>query len=157
LLILARGDEYRIVAEATTGIETVAVDPRQASETAADLPVSVLHYVVRTKKSVLLDDASGERQFSDDDYIRRHHARSILCLPLLKEASLVGVLYLENNLAPHGFTPDRIVVLKLLASEAAISLENIRLYDDLQDREARIRRLVDSNIIGIFMWCADGR
>jgi len=76
---------------------------------------------------------------------------------LLKEARLVGVLYLENNLALHVFTPDRIVVLKLLASEAAISLENIRLYDDLQDREAKIRRLVDSNIIGMFMWCADGR
>ena len=157
LLILARGDEYRIVAEATTGSDTVAVGPRQASVTAADLPVSVLHYVVRTKESVLLHDAASEKQFSADDYIRRHHARSILCLPLLKEARLVGVLYLENNLALHVFTPDRIVVLKLLASEAAISLENIRLYDDLQDREAKIRRLFDSNIIGIFMWHADGR
>jgi PAS domain S-box-containing protein len=157
LLILARGDEYRIVAEATTGGDTVAVGPRQASVTAADLPVSVLHYIVRTKQSVLLQDASGEEQFSADDYIRRHQARSILCLPLLKEARLVGVLYLENNLAINVFTPDRIVVLKLLASEAAISLENIRLYDDLQDREAKIRRLIDSNIIGIFMWHADGR
>jgi PAS domain S-box-containing protein len=157
LLILARGDGYRIVAEATTGRDTVAVGPRQASVTAADLPVSVLHYVVRTKQSVLLQDASGEKQFSADDYIRRHQARSILCLPLLKEARLVGVLYLENNLGINVFTPDRIVVLKLLASEAAISLENSRLYDDLQDREAKIRRLVDSNIIGILMWCADGR
>jgi PAS domain S-box-containing protein len=157
LLILARGDEYRIVAEATTGSDMVAVGPRQATVTAADLPASVLHYVVRTKESVLLHDALAEEQFSADDYIRRHHARSILCLPLLKEARLVGVLYLENNLALHVFTPDRMVVLKLLASEAAISLENIRLYDDLQDREAKIRRLVDSNIIGIFMWGADGR
>ena len=157
LLILAQGEEYRIVAEATTGSKTVAVGARQASVTATDLPVSILHYVVRTKDTLLLHDASGDDQFSADDYIRRHHAHSILCLPLLKEARLVGVLYLENNLALHVFTPDRIVVLKLLASEAAISLENIRLYDDLQDREAKIRRLVDSNIIGMFMWCADGR
>jgi PAS domain S-box-containing protein len=157
LLILARGDEYRIVAEATTGRDTVAIGPRQASVTAADLPLSVLHYVARTKESVLLHDASDKKQFSADDYIARHHARSILCLPLLKEAGLVGVLYLENNLVINVFTPDRIVVLKLLASEAAISLENIRLYDDLQDREAKIRRLVDSNIIGIFIWHADGR
>ena len=157
LLILARGDEYRIVAEATTGSDTVTVGSRQASVTAADLPASVLHYVVRTKESVLLHDALAEEQFSADDYIRRHHARSILCLPLLKEARLVGVLYFENNLALHVFTPDRIVVLKLLASEAAISLENIRLYNDLQDREAKIRRLVDSNIIGIVMWNIDGR
>jgi PAS domain S-box-containing protein len=157
LLILAQGEEYRIVAEATTGSKTVAVGARQASVTATDLPVSILHYVVRTKDTLLLHDASGDEQFSADDYIRRHHAHSILCLPLLKEARLVGVLYLENNLALHVFTPDRIVVLKLLASEAAISLENIRLYDDLQDREAKIRRLVDSNIIGVFMWYADGR
>jgi GAF domain-containing protein len=137
LLILRQGDEYRIVAQATTGSDTVAVGPRQASVTAADLPVSVLHYVVRTKDTLLLHDASRENQFSGDEYIRRHHARSILCLPLLKEARLVGVLYLENNLALDVFTPDRIVVLKLLASEAAISLENIRLYADLQDREAK--------------------
>jgi len=145
------------VAEATIGSDTVAVSPRQTSVTAADLPESVLRYVVRTKESVLLRDASSEKQFSADEYIHRHQARSILCLPLLKETRLIGALYLENNLALHVFTPDRIVVLKLLASEAAISLENIRLYDELQDREARIRRLVDSNIIGIFIWCADGR
>ena len=157
LLILSQGDEYRIVAEATTGSDTVAIGSRQASVTTADLPVAVLQYVVRTKESVLLHDAASEKQFSADDYIRRHHARSILCLPLLKEARLVGVLYLENNLAMNVFTTDRIVVLKLLASEAAISLENIRLYDDLQDREAKIRRLFDSDIIGILMWCADGR
>jgi PAS domain S-box-containing protein len=157
LLILGQGDEYRIVAEATTGNDTVAVGPRQVRVTAADLPVSVLHYVVRTKDSLLLHDASRETQFSGDEYIRRHHARSILCLPLLKEGRLLGVLYLENNLALHVFTPERIIVLKLLASEAAISLENIRLYDDLQDREAKIRRLVDSDIIGMIMWCADGR
>ncbi|SHG95337.1 trifunctional serine/threonine-protein kinase/ATP-binding protein/sensor histidine kinase [Bradyrhizobium erythrophlei] len=157
LLILARDDEHRIQAEATTSSDTVAVGPRQGSVTAADLPLSVLHYVVRKKESVLLHDAAGDKQFSADDYIQGHHARSILCVPLLKETRLVGVLYLENNLAPHVFTPDRIVVLKLLASEAAISLENIRLYDDLQDREAKIRRLVDIDIIGIFKWCADGR
>ncbi|WGD50328.1 AAA family ATPase [Bradyrhizobium sp. CB1650] len=133
LLILARDDEYRTVAEATAGSDTVAVGPRQTSVTAVDLPESVLHYASRTKESVLLHDASSEKQFLADEYIRRHQARSILCLPLLKETKLVGVLYLENNLAPHVFTPDRIVILKLLASQAAISLENVRLYDDLQE------------------------
>jgi PAS domain S-box-containing protein len=157
LLILARGDEYRTVAEAKSGSNTVVVGPPQTGATATGLPESVLHYVARTKDSVLLHDASSDKQFFSDEYIRRRHARSILCLPLLKETRLVGTLYLENNLAPYIFTPDRIVVLKLLASQAAISLENIRLYDDLQEREARIRRLVDSNIIGIFIWNFDGR
>jgi PAS domain S-box-containing protein len=157
LLILARDDEYRTVAEATAGSDTVTVSPWQTSGTATGFPESILHYVARTKDSVLLGDASSEKQFSADEYIQRNHARSVFCLPLLKETRLVGILYLENNLASHVFTPDRIVVLKLLASQAAISLENIRLYDDLQEREARIRRLVDSNIIGIFIWNFDGR
>jgi GAF domain-containing protein len=67
------------------------------------------------------------------------------------------LLYLENNLTPYVFTPARISVLELLASQAAISLENARLYNDLLEREARIRRLVDANIIGIFIWDLDGR
>jgi PAS domain S-box-containing protein len=119
--------------------------------------VSVLHYVVRTKESVLLHDASGEEQFSADDYIRLHHARSILCLPLINQAMLIGVVYLENNLAPRIFAPARIAVLKLLASQAAISLENTRLYRDLAQREAQIRRLVEANIIGIFIFALEGR
>jgi PAS domain S-box-containing protein len=75
----------------------------------------------------------------------------------VKQSKLIGVLYLENNLASHVFTPARISVLELLASQAAISLENARLYNDLGEREARIRRLVDSNIIGIVIWNFQGR
>ena len=124
LLILPRDDELRIEAEATTSGDTVTVCLREASVAATEMPESVLHYVVRTQESVILDDASAQNSFSEDSYISQHHARSILCLPLLKQAKLIGVLYLENNLAPHVFTPARIAVLKLLASEAAISLEN---------------------------------
>ena len=87
----------------------------------------------------------------------QRQARSILCLPLINQAKLIGVLYLENNLAPRVFAPARIAVLKLLASQAAISLENTRLYRDLAEREAKIRRLVDANIIGIFIWDLEGR
>ena len=157
VLILPKGDEYRIEAEATTSSDKVEVHLRQASVTAADLPESVFRYVLRTKESVLLHDASGENPFSADDYIRAHHARSVLCLPILKQTRLLGMLYLENNLTIGAFTPARMAVLKLLASEAAISMENARLYRDLAEREARIRRLVDANIIGIFFWDLEGR
>jgi PAS domain S-box-containing protein len=81
----------------------------------------------------------------------------VLCLPLLKQTRLLGLLYLENSLTPHAFTPARMAVLKLLASAAAISMENTRLYSDLQEREARVRRLVDSNIVGVMIWNLDGR
>ena len=106
---------------------------------------------------MILDDALAQNPFSADEYICQKHARSVLCLPLVKQSKLIGVLYLENNLASHVFTPARISVLELLASQAAISLENARLYNDLQEREARIRRLVDSNIIGIVIWDFQGR
>ena len=157
LLLLPRGDGFRIEAESTTRGSTVLVELRQAAVTGEDLPKSIFQYVLRTRQNVLLNDASGESAFSGDDYIRRHRARSILCLPLLKQTKLVGLLYLENNLTFHVFSPERTAILTLLASEAAISLENARLYGELQEREARVRRLFDANIIGIFTWNLDGR
>jgi PAS domain S-box-containing protein len=111
---------------------------------------------MRTQEGVILDDASVRSPFSADPYVLQHRARSILCLPLINQAKLTGVLFLENNLTPHVFTPDRITVLKVLASQAAISLENTRLYHDLENREARFRRLVDANIMGIIIWSLEG-
>jgi PAS domain S-box-containing protein len=158
LLILFSGDKPRIAAEANTGRGQVEVTLRQtAAVSPAELPETVLHTVIRTRQSVILDDASAQNPFSADEYLCRTHVRSVLCLPLVKQAKLIGALYLENNLASHAFTPARISVLELLASQAAISLENARLYHDLQDREARIHRLVDANIIGIITWAVDGR
>jgi PAS domain S-box-containing protein len=157
LLILFLADEPRISAEATTGHGQVEVTLRQTAASPAELPESVLHTVIRTRESVILDDALAQNPFSADEYISQKRARSVLCLPLVKQSKLIGVLYLENKLASHVFTPSRISVLELLASQAAISLENARLYYDLQEREARIRRLVDSNIVGIVFWDVQGR
>jgi GAF domain-containing protein len=152
LLILPRGVEQRIEAEAITSGDSIIVRLPEASMADVLLPESIVHYVARTQESVILDDASARNPFSTDSYIPRHRARSILCLPLINQAKLIGVLYLENNLASHVFTPTRIAVLKLIASQAAISLENTRLYRDLEEREGRIRRVVDANIMGIFIW-----
>jgi PAS domain S-box-containing protein len=157
LLILATGAEPRIAAEATTDGDAVTVHLRDQPVSAAALSESVLHYVLRTQESVILDDAMAQPPFAADPYIRQRQARSILCLPLLHQAKLIGVLYLENNLAPRVFAPDRLAVLKLLASQAAISLENTRLYRDLAEREAKVRRLVEANIIGIFIFDLEGR
>ncbi|MBV8587350.1 MAG: PAS domain S-box protein, partial [Verrucomicrobia bacterium] len=156
LLILPYREVYRIAAEARTGRDEVEVKLQQHLVTPSDLPDSLLRYVIRTRQSVILDDALIENQFSNDKYVRAERPRSIFCLPLVKQAKLVGILYLENNLAPGVFTPTRITVLKLLASQAAISLENTRLYSELEEREAKIRRLVDANIVGIFIWDLGG-
>ncbi len=156
LLILPRGVEPRIAAEASTGGDAVTVHPRDQPVSAALLPESVLHYVLRMRESIILDDATAQPLFAADPYIRQRQARSILCLPLLSQTKLIGVLYLENNLSPRVFAPARIAVLKLVASQAAIALENAHLYRDVAARETKIRRLVDSNIIGIFIWDLDG-
>src|SRR5262249_14915629 len=136
LLILPRGQELQIEAEAATLREQVDVRLRQARITGAELPESILRYVVRTRENVLLNDASQPNPYAEDGYIRRNRSRSVLCLPLIKQAQLMGVLYLENSLSPHVFTPARIALLRLLASQAAISLENARLYANLQQAEA---------------------
>jgi PAS domain S-box-containing protein len=141
LLILFRKDEPRIEAEATTGRGGLKVTLRQAAVTRAELPESVFHTVSRTRCSVILDDAAAVGVFAADAYIRQTSARSVLCLPLVKQAKLIGVLYLENNLASHVFTPARISVLELLASQAAISLENAALYADLQQENAERKRV----------------
>jgi PAS domain S-box-containing protein len=106
---------------------------------------------------VILDDASRPNLFSEDDYLRGRRTKSILCLPLIKQTRLTGLLYLENTLTSHAFTPNRTIVLDLLAAQAAISLENTRLYGDLQQREAKARRLIDSNIIGIYIVDLEGQ
>jgi adenylate cyclase len=125
--------------------------PERGARIAVALPESLIRYAIRTHETVIIDDASSQNPFSGDPYIVQRRARSILCLPLINLRKFIGILYLENNLTPNVFTPDRVTVLKVLASQAAISLENSRLYRDLAEREAKIRRLVDANIIGIFI------
>ncbi|MFL9895191.1 trifunctional serine/threonine-protein kinase/ATP-binding protein/sensor histidine kinase [Paraburkholderia sp. RL17-381-BIF-C] len=156
LLILPDGSEQRIVAEATTSGDATQLRLCDVSVSAAMLPESVINHVLRTSESVFLDDAAAASPFARDTYIREHRSRSILCVPLMNQAKLAGTLYLENNLTARAFSPTRIAVLKLVASQAAISLVNARLYRDLAEREGKIRRLVDANIIGIFLWNAEG-
>jgi PAS domain S-box-containing protein len=171
LLFLSRGKEHGIEAEATTGQDGVRVILRQAFVTLPKFPESVLRYVIRTRVSVLLNDASTENLFSDDEYVRGKRLRSILCLPLVKGGDLIGVLYLENNLTSRAFTPEQFAVLELLASQAAISLKNARLYAELQhensDRrkaeealrasEERWRNLFENSSAGIALLTPDGR
>ena len=101
LLILTHGAGQKIAAEAMTSRETVLVHLRDEGVSQTVLPESVLQYVLRTRESVILEDAAARSPFASDPYISRSQARSVLCLPLLNQSRLVGALYLENNLAPH--------------------------------------------------------
>ncbi|MGJ7506571.1 AAA family ATPase [Variovorax sp. GT1P44] len=133
LLILMRGGEPRIEAEATTGVGKIEVATRHAAAiTSSDLPLTVLQYAIRTQERVLLDDASSDNVYANDEYLHLMRSRSVLCVPIVKQKKLVGALYLENNLSPGVFTSDRVAILDLLASQASISLENAALYTELQ-------------------------
>jgi len=173
LLIVVRGDSLQIVAEARTDRNKVEVTLRQESVTSSEVPRALLQTVVRTQQSVILDDATVLNPFSADDYFRQNQkrARSVLCVPLVKQATLIGALYLENNLTPYVFTSDRLSVLDLLSSQAAISLENARLYAELiaenherqaaeaalRTSEERWRNLVENAPVGIALIGPNGR
>ncbi|MDL2406855.1 AAA family ATPase [Rhizobium calliandrae] len=157
LLIVPRDDKLQIEAEATANGVDVTVHLRDRPDPEAALPESLIRYGMRTQEVIIIDGTSSQNAFSADPYIVERRVRSILCLPLINQGKLIGILYLENNLAPNVFTPDRVSLLKVLASQAAISLEKSRLYQDLADRERKIRRLVDANIIGIFVADREGR
>jgi PAS domain S-box-containing protein len=152
LIIVPRGDNFRIEAEAITSLQGVRVRFRHADVTPADLPEGILHYVVRTQEPVLLDEATVPNQFSANTYMSHTQARSILCLPLLKQSKLIGVLYLENDLTARVFTASRVAVLQLLASQAAISLENAYLYADVRQTEAYLAAAQRLSHTGSFGW-----
>ena len=156
LLILPHESDYRVEAEARADGEQIVLQFGASAGPA--VPESIIRYVMRTRECVILDDAARANLFFGRSTISDlKRQRSILCLPLLRQGVLVGLLYLENTLASHVFTPERARLLEHLAGQAAISLENTRLYGDLRERETKIRRLVDSNIIGILIVDLAGR
>ncbi|WP_437814896.1 AAA family ATPase [Sorangium sp. So ce1078] len=140
-------------------------------ESRATLPRSILNYVRRTRERVLLDDATAAHPFLEDEYFTRRRPRSLLCLPVARQTRLLGILYLENNLVTGVFTPGRLNVLELLASQTAISLENAMLYSDLEDENAERRRaeqalkanqeilqgIVDNSAAAIYLKDREGR
>jgi len=143
LLIARRGDELQIQAQATASGADVTVNLRlrDSDHTEAALPQSLVRYVMRTQETVILEDASSQNLFSADPYLVQRRARSVLCLPLIDQGNLIGVLYLENNLAPRVFAPARIAVLRLLASQAATSLERAAAVNELHLRVNMLQQI----------------
>ncbi|PSM47054.1 serine/threonine protein kinase [Chroococcidiopsis sp. CCALA 051] len=138
-LILDKAGELYV--ETTGGIDVDEIAVREAlpfriSETPENhpiLPISVINYVARTLESVVLNDATVKEIFAADPYIVDRQPKSVLCTPILHQGKLTGILYLENNLTTGAFTPDRLEILQLLSAQAAISIENARLYHDLEN------------------------
>ena len=131
LVFLQKG-QWLIEAAGVVDDETMAV--LQSLPIDNRIPASVINYVVRTLETVVLSDANGEGNFTLDPYIKANQIKSILCVPLLNQGKLGGIVYLENNLTTGAFTSERLEILKILASQAAISIENAQLYQTLEEK-----------------------
>ncbi|MBD2448128.1 AAA family ATPase [Nostoc sp. FACHB-152] len=131
-LMLAKNNELFIEAIRTQENTTVILQstPVIASQ---DIPISLINYVARTQEPLLLDDAISMRIYQSDPYIQKHKSKSVLCTPILHQGKFIGILYLENNLAKSTFTRERVKILNFIISQAAISLENSRLYKQTHD------------------------
>jgi predicted ATPase/transcriptional regulator with GAF, ATPase, and Fis domain len=139
-LILEHGGEVFVHSAEATSANALQIVP--LSE-ARNLPRSIVNYVRRTSESVVLADARSDDRYGSDPYVSQHQPRSVMCLPVLSQAQLAGILYLENNIISGAFTPDRLQLMQTLSAQAAISLENALLYDEARQAEGTLRELVE--------------
>ncbi len=102
-------------------------------ELSPDIPISIINYVWHTQESLILNDARVDTAFAADSYMIQQQPKSVLCSPIKNQGKLIGILYLENNVVTGAFTSSRLQVLNILSSQAAISIENARLYSHLEE------------------------
>ncbi|MBK4728400.1 AAA family ATPase [Oxynema sp. CENA135] len=153
VLLFPKNGELAIAAEASATQERVVVRDYNAGDlqmrglSPEDLPVTAINYVERTRGDIVLDRATEEGRFNTDPYIVRYQVKSLLCTPILDRGQLIAILYLENNLTVGAFTPDRLEFLRLISSQAAISLENALLYASVEQKvRERTQELNEKNL-----------
>ncbi|MCV6611396.1 MAG: AAA family ATPase [Amphritea sp.] len=143
--------------EAETELEqTPRFFEKQPLDSSQLLPVSVVHYVARTKDTVVLSNAHSHDMFMQDGYLRQHKPRSLLCMPILYHSELTAILYLENNESRNVFDRARMETLQILSAQAAISIENAKLYSSLEQSEHEYRSLFENSVEAIFRASAQG-
>ena len=136
VLVLAGEHEARVEAEAWAEGARVETGQKQPLTESTELSPGIVQYVMRSRETAVLHDAAHEGQFVRDAYVQRIQPRSVLCAPILHRGAVTGALYLENNLVSGAFTPERLEVLTFLSAQAAISIYNARLYEELEEKVA---------------------
>ncbi|TAF11059.1 MAG: response regulator [Nostocales cyanobacterium] len=154
-LILESSGEWRVEASGDANSDQVIVLQSTPIETC--LPVSIIYYVARTQEGLIESDVSRESRFTQDVYIKTYKPKSILCAPLLNQGQLIGIIYLENNLADSVFTPARLEVIQMLSTQAAIALNNARLYTQVQSTQNRLNKFLNAIPLGISVHDAKGK
>jgi len=136
-----KGGQLYLEAEHTVNASEALVFESIPATSQTEIFSPVLNYVRRTGESMVLDDAAGQTDFAVHPYMKKYQPRSVLCLPVFRQTQLLALFYLENRLAPAVFTPARVEVLQILASQAAISLENARLFENVMQKEKALREV----------------
>lgn len=135
------GAEFLLEASLKAGEEVKRYENRSILQSGSELPLSIIHYAVRTKRYVVLDNASDDKRFQDDEYIKQKKVLSILCIPIVTKSEIKGIVYLENSLVNAAFPPSRIETIQLISGQAAISIDNARLYANLEKATAERSRI----------------
>jgi PAS domain S-box-containing protein len=150
-LILSSQGQLFVEAEGTINCQQVTVLQSSPVETCQKLSSAIVNYVARTQESVVLDDAARSGQFTNDPYIQKNQPKSILCVPLINQAQMISIVYLENNLTAGAFTPERVELLKVLSGQAAISIQNSKLYTEVRENETRLNQFLEAMPVGIMV------
>jgi predicted ATPase/GAF domain-containing protein len=142
LLMEQKGSLF-VRAESHIGPGQTVQTVHQKLDDAGNICKAIVRYVYRTREKVILNNASREGPFKNNTEVQHMQLRSVLCLPVLKQLKMIGMLYLENRLAEAVFTTEKIQLIELLASQAAISLENARLVEEMKQTQEALRRAKD--------------
>ena len=148
-LLLPKGEQWFIEAEGNINSGEVKVLQSLLLEDSQDVANTLVLYVARTQENVVLNNAWVEGHFVRDPHINQQQTKSVLAMPLLNQGKLVGILYLENNLVEGAFTTDRIETLEVLSSQIAISIQNAKLYAEVQENEKTLRQFLEAIPVGI--------
>ncbi|MGL5065879.1 MAG: trifunctional serine/threonine-protein kinase/ATP-binding protein/sensor histidine kinase [Microcoleus sp.] len=138
VLMLYKDVNLLVQAVCTADRKQAAVLQSIPVENSKDVPVSIVNYVSRTQKELVLNNAASDKLFAEDPYIVSRQPKSIICNPVIILGKLTGIIYLENNLAVGAFPPERLQVLQVLTSQVAIALENARLYVREQEKSQQL-------------------
>ncbi|MEH2195256.1 MAG: AAA family ATPase [Nostoc sp.] len=159
VLILSKNHKLTIEAIAISKASNTKIDtnsqPFLPVELSQDIPVSVINYVSRTSESLVIDHPIVQTSLASDPYFEREQPQSLLCTPIINQGKLIGILYLENNLTAEAFTSDRLQVLNLLTTQAAISLENAQLYGKLEDYSHTLEQKVQERTQELNHYCTE--
>jgi diguanylate cyclase (GGDEF)-like protein/PAS domain S-box-containing protein len=121
------------------------------------LPSSIINTVKRTQQTLIVNNPEEDKTFATDPYLIQQSPRSLCCLPILNQRKLIGILYLENHLAPGAFTTERVEILNLLSFQVAISIENAKLYAEVRENESRLGQFINGMPVGVCILDASGQ